>query len=81
MVDLRAKPFYLNEQEIRWVEDTIASMSLDEKLSQLFVLLKGIPGADEGMIRGLMESVRPGGCAGRARRPRAALRRGGEIPL
>ena len=81
MVDLRAKPFYLNEQEIRWVEDTIASMSLDEKLSQLFVLLKGIPGADEGMIRGLMESARPGGCAGRARRPRAALRRGGEIPL
>ena len=33
------------------------------------------------MIRGLMESARPGGCAGRARRPRAALRRGGEIPL
>ena len=61
MVDLRAKPFYLNEQELRWVEDTIASMSLDEKLSQLFVLLKGIPGADEGMIRGLMESARPGG--------------------
>ncbi len=61
MVDLKAKPFYLSDGEIRWVEDTIASMSLDEKLSQLFVLLKGIPGADEGMIRGLMESARPGG--------------------
>lgn len=61
MVDLRAKPFFLSEEEIRWVEDAIASMSLDEKLSQLFVLLKGIPGADEGMIRGLMESARPGG--------------------
>ena len=61
MVDLRAKPFYLNEEEIRWVEDTIASMSPDEKLSQLFVLLKGVPGADEGMIRALMESARPGG--------------------
>ena len=61
MVDLKAKPFYLNDDEISWVEDTIASMSLDEKLSQLFVLLKGIPGADEGMIRELMESARPGG--------------------
>lgn len=61
MVDLREKPFYLNDDEIRWVEDTIGSMSLDEKLSQLFVLLKGVPGADEDMIRGLMESARPGG--------------------
>ena len=61
MVDLRAKPFDLNEKELRWVEDTIASMSLDEKLSQLFVLLKGVPGADEAQIRALMESARPGG--------------------
>ena len=61
MVNLKAKPFYLSDKEIQWVEDTIASMSLDEKLSQLFVLLKPIPGADEGMIRGLMESAKPGG--------------------
>ena len=61
MVDLRAKPFYLSEEELRWVEDTIASMTLEEKLSQLFVLLKGVPGADENMIRELMESCRPGG--------------------
>ena len=61
MVDLRAKPFYLNETEIRWVEDTIASMDLDEKLSQLFVLLKGVPGVNEEQIKALMESARPGG--------------------
>ena len=61
MVNLKAKPFFLSESEIQWVEDTIASMTLDEKLSQLFVLLKGIPGADENMIRGLMEGSRPGG--------------------
>ena len=29
MVDLKAKPFYLSEEEIRWVEDTLASMTLD----------------------------------------------------
>ena len=61
MVDLRAKPFFLSDEEIRWVEDTIASMSPEEKLSQLFVLLKPVPGADENQIRSLMESARPGG--------------------
>ena len=61
MVDLRAKPFDLNEKELRWVEDTIASMSLDEKLSQLFVLLKPVPGVNEEQIKSLMESARPGG--------------------
>ena len=61
MVDLRAKPFYLNDNEIRWVEGTLASMTEAEKLNQLFVLLKPVPGADEGQIRGLMESARPGG--------------------
>ena len=61
MVDLRAKPFYLNEEEIRWVEDTLASMTLEEKLSQLFVLLKAVPGVEEDRIRNLMETARPGG--------------------
>ena len=61
MVDLKAKPFYLNDEEIRWVEDTIGSMTPDEKLRQLFVLLKPVPGADEEQIRALMESARPGG--------------------
>ena len=61
MVDLRAKPFYLNEEEISWVEDTLASMTLEEKLSQLFVLLKAVPGVEEDRIRNLMETARPGG--------------------
>ena len=60
MVNLKAKPFYLSDEEIQWVEDTIASMTLEEKLSQLFVLLKGVPGADENMIRGMMQGA-PGG--------------------
>ena len=61
MVDLKAKPYCLNDEEIRWVEDTIASMTMDEKLSQLFVLLKPVPGADEEQIRTLMEKNHPGG--------------------
>ena len=61
MVDLRAKPFNLSEQEITWVEDTLASMTLEEKLGQLFVLLKPVPGADEEKIGALMETAKPGG--------------------
>jgi len=36
MVDLRAKPYYLNDEDIAWVESTIASMTDEEKVGQLF---------------------------------------------
>lgn len=39
MVDLSKRPFYLSEEKIRWVEDTIKSMSFDEKVGQLFINL------------------------------------------
>ncbi|MBQ6121999.1 MAG: glycoside hydrolase family 3 protein [Clostridia bacterium] len=61
MVDLKARPFYLTDSQIQWVEDTLASMTLEEKLSQLFVLLKAVPGVDEGQIKRLMETAKPGG--------------------
>ena len=31
-VDMRAKPYYLDDEAVQWVEDTIASMSLEEKI-------------------------------------------------
>lgn len=36
MVDLRAKPFNLNDEQMAWVESTFASMSTEEKVQQLF---------------------------------------------
>ena len=39
MVNLLAKPFYLNEEQIQWVEETFSSLSEDEKIGQLFVNL------------------------------------------
>ena len=39
MVDLRKKPFYLNEKQAKWVEETLDSMTLDEKIGQLFINL------------------------------------------
>lgn len=36
MVDIKAKPFYLTDEDCKWVEDTIAGMTVDEKIGQLF---------------------------------------------
>ncbi len=36
MVNLRAMPYYLSDEDIAWVESTIASMSPEEKVGQLF---------------------------------------------
>lgn len=46
LVDLTAKPYNLNDNQIKWVEDTIASMNNEEKVGQLFVNLF-FPGKDE----------------------------------
>lgn len=40
MVDLKKAPFNLKEEDIQWVENTIAEMTLDEKVGQLFVLMR-----------------------------------------
>ena len=37
MVDLSIRPFYLKEEDINWVKETIDSMTLEEKIGQLFV--------------------------------------------
>ncbi len=36
MVNLKIKPFNLSDADIQWVRQTIAGMSLDEKIGQLF---------------------------------------------
>ena len=36
MVDMKAKPYYLTDEDCRWVEKTIADMTLEEKIGQLF---------------------------------------------
>lgn len=37
MVDLKKKPYCLSDGEIRWVEQTVQSMTLEEKIGQLFI--------------------------------------------
>ncbi|MDO5654613.1 MAG: glycoside hydrolase family 3 N-terminal domain-containing protein [Flavobacteriaceae bacterium] len=58
-----ADPLYKNEQQIKWVNDVYNSMSLDDKIGQLFMVAaysnKGA--AHEAEIRKLIENERIGG--------------------
>jgi len=60
MVDLRAKPYYLNDEDIAWVENTIASMTDEEKVGQLFWQL--CLSDDERYLSHLMGTYHLGGC-------------------
>ncbi len=60
MVDLKANPYYLSEEDCKWVEDTIAGMSDEEKVGQLFFQLTA--SHDEEYLKELMEKYHLGGC-------------------
>jgi len=57
-VDLRGKPFYLDEQGVEWVEKTFASLSEREKVGQLFCeILWDRP---DSKPEALLEFIEPG---------------------
>ena len=60
MVDLRAKPYCLSDADIAWVESTIAGMSDEEKVGQLFWQLTA--SQEEDYLKELMEKYHLGGC-------------------
>jgi len=60
MVDLKAKPYLLSDEDIKWVESTIASMTAEEKVGQLFFQL--CAGNSEEYLKELMEKYHLGGC-------------------
>ena len=60
MVDLRAKPYSLSDMDIAWVERTIAAMTDEEKVGQLFWQLTA--SQEEGYLKELMEKYHLGGC-------------------
>ena len=60
MVDLRAKPYHLSDEDIAWVESTIASMTDEKKVGQLFWQLTA--GNSEEYLKELMEKYHLGGC-------------------
>ena len=60
MVDLRAKPYNLTDADIAWVESTIAGMTAEEKVGQLFWQLTA--SQEESYLQELMEKYHLGGC-------------------
>ena len=41
MTNLKVKPYNLDDEAIKWVEDTISNMSIEEKIGQLNLLTGG----------------------------------------
>lgn len=64
MIDLKGNPFYLSDKDIKWVETTKASMSMEEKLEQLFFCIGLSP--DRGYLNQEILPKRPGGIMFRA---------------
>ncbi|MCI8813772.1 MAG: glycoside hydrolase family 3 protein [Lachnospiraceae bacterium] len=60
MVDLKSNPYYLDEEGCKWVEDTISSMTDEEKVGQLFFQLT--QSQEEDHLKELMEKYHLGGC-------------------
>ena len=63
-VDLKARPFYLSDREVEWVEKTYATMSLEEKIGQLLCPI--MPGTDEESVKHSVEELHIGGMMTRA---------------
>lgn len=59
-IDLRANPFYLTEEDCNWVHETIAAMSDEEKVGQLFFQLTSSQ-KEEDLVE-LVETYHLGGC-------------------
>lgn len=60
MIDLKAEPFLLSDEDCRWVTETISKMSDEEKVGQLFF---GISSSfDETYLKELTAKYHIGGC-------------------
>ena len=59
MKHLKEKPFYLADEDIKWVGETIADMTMEEKVAQLFCLVTYDFNQDHLMR--LATQVKPGG--------------------
>ncbi|MGM0920415.1 MAG: glycoside hydrolase family 3 protein [Bacillota bacterium] len=56
---LKEKPFFLNDEDMNWVKETLAQMSIEEKIGQLFCV-HGI-GTEEEYLTNILREFKPGG--------------------
>lgn len=85
MIDLRAAPFCLGDEDLAWVERTLSSMTGEEKLGQLFCFTEAT--TDEAVLTRLIETYRPGafmyrcGPGAEIQRAQRAMQKASRIPL
>lgn len=63
MMNLKEKPFYLNDSQVQFIEQKIKHMSVDEKIGQLFCPINYIEDEDE--LRKFVRRFQPGGLMNR----------------
>ncbi|WP_239712850.1 glycoside hydrolase family 3 N-terminal domain-containing protein [Paenibacillus sp. 19GGS1-52] len=82
---LKEKPFYLDEEDLRWVESTLGQMTVQEKIGQLFFMV-GYK-QDEHFLKHIAQEIGIGGlmCRSMAKEDVistvATLQRSARIPL
>lgn len=59
MVDLKKKPYFLNDEQVKYVENKVKEMSTEDKIGQLFFVI----GQDEDQVnlKEFAQKYRPGG--------------------
>lgn len=58
MVDLKKSPFFLDESEERWVRETLAGLSVEEKIGQMFCPIGS--NIEEEFLKSFLEEFKPG---------------------
>lgn len=58
-MNLEEKPFYLNKEQIAYVDNTLAHMSLDDKIKQIFIDMAAP--VNEQMIKNIVQTKKFGG--------------------
>lgn len=85
MIDLKAKPFCLADSQVKWVYDTLSSMTEDEKIGQLFCPISF--SADENYLRHELLRFHVGGLlfktspSGEVRRALQFMQDNSRVPL
>lgn len=85
MVDLKQKPYFLNDEQIKYIEDKIKEMSIEDKIGQLFFVV----GQDSNTVNlsEFTKKYRPGGImyrpdkAAKIKDEVSKLQKASDIPL
>ncbi len=59
VIDLKVNPFFLSDQDVEWVDNTLAEMSTEEKIGQLFCLHGDSDDFSE--LERILNTYQPGG--------------------